>query len=43
MAPERNRWDDEYDSYREDQAESRTLSVDPTSDSQWYQDSRYDS
>lgn len=39
----KSRWDDEYDSYREDQAESRTLSVDPTADDLWYQDARYDS
>lgn len=37
-----NRWDDEYDSYKEDQAESRSLSVDTLNDNQWYQDARYD-
>lgn len=38
----RNRWDDEFDSYQNDQATTRSLSVDPTNDEQWYQDARYD-
>lgn len=37
----RNRWDDEYDSYQDDQ--NHAIAVDPTSDDLWYQDSRFDS
>lgn len=35
------RWDDEYEAYRQDQAESRTLTIDPQDDKQWYQDAKY--
>lgn len=35
-----SRWDDEYDSYQDDQ--NHSISVDPTSDDLWYQDARYD-
>lgn len=38
---DQNRWDDEYDSYQEDQ--NHMITVDPTADNLWYQDSRFDS
>lgn len=41
MSP-RNRWDDEYDSYQDDQPTNRTLSVDPLDDSLYFEDARYD-
>lgn len=36
----RNRWDDEYDSYQEDHND--TITIDPTSDTLWYQSAQFD-
>lgn len=42
MAPNKSRWDDEYDSYQDDQNAPQTIVSATASDDLWYQDARYD-